>query len=174
MKIYIACLAAYNSGYLHGNWVDVHGDAEEMEKEAQKVIKTSPVPDAEEWAIHDYDDFPNMGEYVGLDKIAEIAGMIESSEQDADTVKAVIENYSNDMGAAQRALEDNRGVWESFQQYAEDFADEQLACHKDPAAEWIKQYFDYEQYARTLVHDYTVIDVPKGVFIAPNYQEAEQ
>ena len=25
------------------------------------------------------------------------------------------------MGAAQTALEDNRGVWDSFQQYAEDF-----------------------------------------------------
>ena len=97
MKIYIACLAAYNSGCLHGNWIDVHGDAEEMEKEAQKVIKTSPVPDAEEWAIHDYDDFPNMGEYVSLEKIAEIADMIESSDQDADVVKAVIDNYSNDM-----------------------------------------------------------------------------
>ena len=169
MKIYIACLAAYNSGCLHGNWIDVHGDAEEMEKEAQKVIKTSPVPDAEEWAIHDYDDFPNMGEYVGLDKIAEVADMILESEFDASVVKAVIDNYSNDMDAAQRALEDNRGVWDSFQQYAEDFADEMLACHKDPAIEWIKQYFDYEQYARTLVHDYTVIDVPKGVFIAPNY-----
>ena len=169
MKIYIACLAAYNSGYLHGKWIDVSNDEIEMETEAQKVIKTSPVPDAEEWAIHDYDDFPNMGEYVGLDKIAEIAGMIESSEQDADTVKAVIENYSNDMGAAQTALEDNRGVWDSFQQYAEDFADEMLACHKDPATEWIKEYFDYQKYARTLVHDYTVIDVPKGVFVVPNY-----
>ena len=61
MQIYIACLAAYNSGYLHGKWIDVSSDEEEMKTEAQKVIKTSPVPDAEEWAIHDYDDFPKYG-----------------------------------------------------------------------------------------------------------------
>jgi len=172
MKIYIACLAAYNSGYLHGKWIDVSSDAEEMEKEAQKIIKTSPVPDAEEWAIHDYDNFPNMGEYVGLEKIAEITDMIESSDQDADVVKAVIDNFSSDeifMGAAQRALEDNRGVWDRFQDYADDFADEMLACHDCGNGEWIKQYFDYEQYARTLEYDYTVIDVPKGVFVVPNY-----
>ena len=171
MKIYIACLAAYNSGYLHGKWIDVSSDEEEMETEMQKVIKTSPVPDAEEWAIHDYDDFPNMGEYVSLEKIAEIADMIENSEQDADVVKAVIDNYSNDMSAAQSALEDNCGVWDSFKHYADEFADEQMACSPDTDrwSEWIKQYFDYEKHAKTLEYSYTVIDVPKGVFIVPNY-----
>jgi len=169
MKIYIACLAAYNSGYLHGKWIYVSGDSEEMEKEAQKVIKTSPVPDAEEWAIHDYDEFPNMGEYVSLEKIAIIADIIESSDLDAAVVKAVIDEFSSDMDAAQRALEDNRGVWDSFQDYADDFADEMMACHNCGNGEWIKQYFDYEKYARTLEYDYTVIHVPKGVFIAPNY-----
>ena len=110
-----------------------------------------------------------MGEYISLEKIAEIADMIESSEQDADVVKAVLDNYFNDMDAAQRALEDNRGVWDNFQDYADEFADEMLACHDCGKGEWIKQYFDYEQYARTLEYDYTVIDVPKGVFIVPNY-----
>ena len=171
MKIYIACLAAYNSGHLHGKWIDVSSDAEEMEKEAQKVIKTSPVPDAEEWAIHDYDNFPNMGEYVGLEKIAEITDMIESSDQDADVVKAVIDNFSSDeifMGAAQHVLDENCGIHDNFQAYADWFADQMMACHDFGGGEWIKQYFDYDKHAEALSYDYIQIEVKGGVLIAPN------
>ncbi|WP_414590041.1 antirestriction protein ArdA [Scytonema sp. PCC 10023] len=51
-QIYIACLAAYNAGKLHGSWVTVDGDADDLEGEIKKIIATSPEPDAEEWAIH--------------------------------------------------------------------------------------------------------------------------
>ena len=29
-SIYVACLAAYNNGHLHGKWIDVDGDADEI------------------------------------------------------------------------------------------------------------------------------------------------
>jgi len=51
-QIYIACLSAYNNGKLHGNWVTVDGDVDDLEAAIAEVIKTSPEPDAEEWAIH--------------------------------------------------------------------------------------------------------------------------
>ena len=168
MKIYVACLAAYNSGILHGEWIEVSSDVEELQEGVDKVLQSSPAADAEEYAIHDYDDFPNMGEYPGLERIAEVTELIESSDFDADVVAAVIANWPNDLEAAEKALEDNRGVWDSFQDYADDFADEMLACHDFGKGDWIKQYFNYEQYARDIEHDYTVIDVPKGVFIALN------
>lgn len=54
-QIYIACLSAYNNGKLHGNWVTVDGDVDDLEAAIAEVIKTSPEPDAEEWAIHSFE-----------------------------------------------------------------------------------------------------------------------
>ena len=89
MKIYIACLASYNNGHLHGNWIDASSDVEEMQEEVAKIMLSSPypnvtvecpdcdgmgrnpdrpcttckdtheVPSAEEWAIHDFDGLPS-------------------------------------------------------------------------------------------------------------------
>ena len=47
-QIYVACLAAYNSGHLHGKWITPKTDKEELEEQFEEVIKTSPVADAEE------------------------------------------------------------------------------------------------------------------------------
>jgi hypothetical protein len=54
-RLYFACLAAYNAGHLHGVWVDFYSGItpEEVEEAITAMIKASPVPDAEEWAIHD-------------------------------------------------------------------------------------------------------------------------
>ena len=60
MKVYIACLAAYNSGTLHGEWIEPSSDVEELSEQIKAILKKSPAPDAEEWAFHDYDDFPNI------------------------------------------------------------------------------------------------------------------
>ena len=47
------------------------------------------------------------------------------------------------------------GTFDSFQEYADDFADEQLYITDD----FLKSYFDYERYARDLRYDYTVLDL---------------
>ena len=168
MRIYVACLAAYNNGQLHGAWIEASSDVDELQEAVDKVLQSSPQPDAEEYAIHDYDDFPNLGEYPGLERIAEVTELIETSDLDADIVAAVMANWHNDLDAAEKALSDNHGIWDSFQEYADELADEMMSCHQCKHSDWLKQYFDYEKYARTIEHDYTVIDVPKGVFIAFN------
>lgn len=59
-KIYVACLAAYNNGYLHGAWIDADQSKDDIIEAIQAMLKTSPVADTEcceEWAIHDYQDF---------------------------------------------------------------------------------------------------------------------
>lgn len=41
--IYVACLASYNAGMLHGEWIDAAQDAEDIEREIiEKVLLTSP------------------------------------------------------------------------------------------------------------------------------------
>ena len=34
-RIYVACLAAYNAGYLHGAWIDANQTADQIEDEIQ-------------------------------------------------------------------------------------------------------------------------------------------
>ena len=50
-RIYVACLAAYNNGRLHGAWIDAT-TPDEIRTEVRAMLAASPEPDAEEWAIH--------------------------------------------------------------------------------------------------------------------------
>ncbi|NII10295.1 antirestriction protein ArdA [Oleiagrimonas sp. C23AA] len=54
-RIYVACLAAYNNGYLHGTWIDAHQDAGGIRDEIAAMLARSPIKDAKEYAIRDYE-----------------------------------------------------------------------------------------------------------------------
>lgn len=43
-RIYVACLASYNSGDLHGAWIDATQDVEAIREEIHQILKTSPEP----------------------------------------------------------------------------------------------------------------------------------
>ncbi len=74
-RIWIASLADYNNGRLHGAWVDAAQDPEGLEQAAWRILAGSPEPGAEEWAIHDYDGFGplRLGEYESFEDISAIA-----------------------------------------------------------------------------------------------------
>lgn len=79
-KVWVACLAAYNNGKLHGNWVEAT-DADELREGIEEVLRTSPIPGAEEWAFHDYDGFGSLarslGENPSPEAVAAIAAAID-------------------------------------------------------------------------------------------------
>ena len=56
-RIYVACLAAYNNGHLHGRWIDANQDPDAIQVEISAMLAASPIADAEEWAIHDYEGY---------------------------------------------------------------------------------------------------------------------
>ena len=56
-RIYVADLAAYNSGFLHGCWIEVDQEVDEIWNQVKAMLKASPVDDSEEHAIHDYEGF---------------------------------------------------------------------------------------------------------------------
>lgn len=56
-KIYVADLAAYNNGKLHGVWIDATLDLEDIQAAVSSMLKNSPEGFAEEYAIHDYEGF---------------------------------------------------------------------------------------------------------------------
>ncbi|MGF6599815.1 antirestriction protein [Paraburkholderia sp. GAS448] len=44
-RIYVACLASYNSGILHGEWIDTEGkDADDIQDEVNAMLRASPCP----------------------------------------------------------------------------------------------------------------------------------
>ena len=72
-RFWIACLAAYNEGTLHGEWVDVT-DYDDLIEAKDRIIASSPAFHPEEWAIFDYEGFYgiDLGEHADFEKIASI------------------------------------------------------------------------------------------------------
>ncbi|MGO1069471.1 antirestriction protein ArdA [Lysobacter sp. CA199] len=63
-SIYVACLASYNAGILHGDWIDLEIlDAEEAREEIARILRESPrpnvkvrCPDCDGEGAHPYSD----------------------------------------------------------------------------------------------------------------------
>ncbi|MFC9231373.1 antirestriction protein ArdA [Streptomyces decoyicus] len=80
-RIYVASLSDYNNGILHGRWIDADQTPEQIYEEVGEMLATSPVSGkfgevAEEWAIHDYDNFPaglDLSEWESFERLHDIA-----------------------------------------------------------------------------------------------------
>ena len=86
--IYVRCLASYYKGILHGRWISLEWctDLEELENAVQEVLKDSPEPNAEEWAIHDSQCLPSFlqGDHESLSDLNDYAeGTANVSDRDA-------------------------------------------------------------------------------------------
>jgi antirestriction protein len=98
-KIYVACLAAYNSGHLHGLWIDATQDPEDIQEDIEWMLSWSPVSDdqaCEEWAIHDYEDFGDvsLSEHENIKYISKLAQILDNA-QDAKVMSAWLD-YAKD------------------------------------------------------------------------------
>lgn len=156
-RIYVRCLAAYNNSILHGKWIDTSTDVDEMKEEIEALLRTSPIKGAEEWAIHDYEAFPDFGEYPSLKKIAHFEDFIEENKHIIrEDLIAIYQDDPNNVN-----MDNLAGIFEEFSDYSNERADELLAQHKIP--DEVRRYFDYEAYERDLKQAMHVIDVPSGV-----------
>ena len=143
-RIYVACLAAYNNGGLHGRWIDAT-TPDEIRDEVRAMLAASPEPDAEEWAIHDYEGFEgaNLSEYASFETVCELADFIV---EHGELGGKVLSHFGDDLGEARAAYEDYAGEYQS----AADFA-EQL--HEDTGTEIpesLRYYIDWQALARDM------------------------
>lgn len=117
--VYVACLASYNAGTLHGRWVWAD-DADEIGEAVRAMLAASPEPDAEEWAIHDYAGFEGLRveEYESFEAVAAKASYI--SERGELGAKLVA-HFGGDLEDARRAFENYAGEHENLADYAEAF-----------------------------------------------------
>jgi antirestriction protein len=172
MKVYVACLASYNNGKLHGEWVDATLGADHLRDEIKKVLATSPERTkdcpAEEWAIHDYDDFPNshnLGEYPDIDELCEIAEFVE---EHGTVARALLSTY--DLDDSKKMMQDcYYGEHDSKEDFAEDFYHDcgYMDNIKDSQ---LAYYIDWELVARDLfINDFNDLDNQNGgIFVFSN------
>lgn len=122
-RIYVADLAAYNAGILHGAWIDADQSTEDIQAAVNDMLAASPEPLAEEWAIHDYEGFGSLAlsEWESFERIAAIAAGI-AEHGDAFTAWLSYDscNDPSDIHAFENAY---CGEWPSLHAYAEDWAD---------------------------------------------------
>ena len=79
IRIYVADLAAYNNGKLHGVWIDATQALDDIQEQINELLANSPEDDAEEYAIHDYEGLAgySVSEYEGIERAQEVACFIE-------------------------------------------------------------------------------------------------
>ncbi|MBU3004279.1 antirestriction protein ArdA [Paraglaciecola arctica] len=144
-KIYVADLAAYNSGTLHGIWIDNLLDLTEVEEQIATMLSKSPIKRAEEYAIHDYAGFGNtdIGEFFSIEQVHNIALFLFEN----DEYGHLILSYCNeDIEEAKRMLTDCfQGQYDSVEDYAQEMLADSLQLPDN-----LTYYFDWERYARDL------------------------
>jgi antirestriction protein len=144
IRIYVACLAAYNNSILHGAWIDAQQSVEAINADIRKMLKVSPVKGAEEYAVHDYEGFEglSLSEYEGIQQIVEKAEFIAEHGR----LGAELNIYYGDLESARTALEDHyAGEFCSVAEFAEQFTEETT---KIP--ESLRFYIDYELMGRDM------------------------
>ncbi len=123
-RIYVACLAAYNAGRLHGRWIDANQPPEDIWEEVDAMLAASPEPGAEEWAIHDYEGFGSLrlSEWEPFERVSTIAAGIA---EHGDAFSAWVEyDPSRDLDEPHAFEDAYRGEWDSLHDYAEQLADD--------------------------------------------------
>ncbi|MCD1624338.1 antirestriction protein ArdA [Citromicrobium bathyomarinum] len=142
IRIYVACLAAYNNGRLHGRWIDAQQEAWEIYGEIRAMLDASPIADAEEWAIHDYEGFEGVAiaEYEGMERVSELAAFIgEHGKLGAELLQ-----HFDDIEEARKALDESyHGSFESLADYVQELTED---CSAIP--EHLRFYIDWQAMAR--------------------------
>jgi len=159
MQICIQDLRDYSEGLLRYKWVDMDRvyDIEELQEVIlsylnERTKKTGELH--EEWFIADYDDFPDLGEYPGLETVMEAAKLVEN--YDWRTVQAFI-NYEG-IEYIENFESKYRGIFES----EKDFGYEDIKNFYDLEKMMgeLSIYFDYEAYAHDLfINDFYSVKI---------------
>jgi len=143
-RLYVACLAAYNNGYLHGRWIDAT-TPDEIWEQVRAMLAASPIPEAEEHAIHDYEGFEscNISEYASFETVCDLADFI--AEHGALGAK-LYRHFGDDLEQARAAFEDYAGEYRSAAEFAEQL-------HEDSGTEIppsLQYYIDWQALARDM------------------------
>ncbi|WP_084398935.1 antirestriction protein ArdA [Henriciella aquimarina] len=143
-RIYVACLAAYNNGCLHGRWIEATTPDEVMD-EVRAMLAASPIRRAEEWAIHDYEGFEgaHLSEYASFGTVCNLADFIAEHGRLGALVRR---HFGDDLEQAVAAFDDYAGCFSSRADFAEEL-------YRDTGTEFpaaLEYYIDWSALARDM------------------------
>jgi len=151
-RIYVASLADYNAGRLHGRWIDADQPADCIREEIAAMLAESVEPIAEDYAIHDYEQFGDLqlSEHEGIDQVAEAAYQLVEH----GPVFAALLSYvggTTCINEAMRYMEQGYcGEFDSLTDYAQQFIDDCYADALRELPEFIRWHIDYEGIGRDM------------------------
>lgn len=170
--IYVASLADYVNGHLHGVWLDAARDPADIYADIAAMLARSREPNAEEFAIHDDEQFGpwRVNEYDSIERVSRIArGIAEHGYAYAAWADALDDDLNDIDPESETAAfhEAYLGHYNSITDYAEQLADD-LGFTDELAKlpERMRRYthIDYAAMARDLEAggDIATIDNPEG------------
>lgn len=172
-QIYVADLAAYNAGHLHGRWIileaygfdpeSVHERIKDILAEGTELYGAETVSIHEEWVIHDYEGFGpvKIEEYDSIEKVCELAETLEALASFGEDVafsifldKVESLDSFDSLDDAVEAFRDAYRGSQSLKDYAYEYVEECILPEIDKSIrETIETYFDYEAFARAMSYD---------------------
>jgi antirestriction protein len=170
-RIWVGCLAAYNSGILFGEWMDADDGEDMVNDQIADLLRRSPCPNvvvecpkcygkddckickgagevasAEEFHICDHENFGGF-EVARYSSISEVCKAAELIAEHGDAYRAAASAFCPD--EIEQALEERyRGVWDSAGDYAHDFAESCGDLSDIP--EQLKYCIDWDKYADSM------------------------
>jgi len=171
--VYCGTYKKYNEDSLFGMWIDLEAcsDAEEFFEVCRELHKDEADP---EFMFQDFQGFPKelYHESMNEDDVEKIIAFLQLDDDEREMIKAYCECTGADIDDFEdfvdTAKDSNCGQWDSFQQFADEQADEMLdeyeaACEHEYTCKGaagmiaeLRKYFDYEAFARNLQTDFSV------------------
>ncbi len=151
-RIYVASLADYNAGDLHGCWIDADQPVTEIQDAISRMLSASAQPVAEDWAIHDYENFGplRLSEFEDMERVSEVAcGIVEHGPLFA----AVVNHFGglSNLDEARRYMDDGcRGAFATLAEYAEELIGDCYADALKHLPEFIRGHIDWDGIGRDL------------------------
>jgi len=151
-RIYVASLSDYNAGHLFGCWIDANQPVEDIREEITRMLAQSNEPPAEEWAIHDYENFGSLrlSEFEDLERVAEVARLMSVHGPLFAELVSHFGDTSN-LDEARRYMEEAyRGAFVSLAEYASDLIED---CYSDvlkSLPDFIRYHIDYDGIGRDM------------------------
>ncbi len=164
--IYVVCLKSYNTGRLHGVWLNADQDADDLRAAITEMLQQSPEPDAKDYVIHEFVDFGDLriDKNHDLDTVSDWAKFIVEHGK----IGAELIFYCNgDTTEASTLMEDcYYGSYGSKSDFVEEFL-EQTGTE---IPESLRSYIDYELMTRDwFISDFFSLDVDGKAHVFSNH-----
>lgn len=148
-QIYVACLAAYNNGHLHGAWIPCI-DEDQMNEDIKKLLASSPVHGAEEWVIGDHEGLGAISEYESVAAVMERVEFINEVENEA-LAQELLNYHGGNIADAINLYENFYGSYDSPEDFARSMAEDTGDLAN--VSSWLQYHIDWESVARDLLCD---------------------